>query len=65
MKFGERQIVVECWEVRAPGHSPWASELPTEEEAREELRCARRRGLMAARLYAVSEDGVKYEVSEP
>jgi hypothetical protein len=62
VSFGDRQVVVECWEVRAPGHSPWASELPSEHEAREELRCAQRRGLVAARLYAISEDGVRYEV---
>lgn len=53
---------IEAWEVRAPGCCAWASELGSEHEAREELRCAHRRGLTAARLYAVTEDGVRLEV---
>lgn len=56
MRFGEREVIIECWEVRSPGCGPWASELCSEIEAREELRCARRRGLLQARLYAISDD---------
>lgn len=58
-----REVVVEAWEVRAPGHVAWASELSSEHEAYQELHCARRRGLMTAKLYAISEDGVRVEVA--
>lgn len=62
MRLGGREVIIECWEVRTPGYGPWASELCSEIEAREELRGARRRGLLEARLYAISDDGLRFEV---
>ncbi len=63
IRVGGHDVTVACWEVRSDGAIPWAAEIDSEHEAREELRCAHRRGLTAARLYAVTEDGVRVEVS--
>lgn len=64
IRVRNHEVAVACWEIRAGGAMPWATEIDSEHEAREELRCARRRGLTGARLYAVTEDGVRVEVSE-
>jgi len=56
-----RQVPVACWEVRSQSAMPWATEIDSEHEAREELRCAQRRGL-DAQLFAITEDGIRVEV---